>query len=150
VRFTDDELTTALNDKSQNVQRAARSALRLKSLYREKSKNRKVEECKNPPMSKKTEQEIIDESINSYVGETDDAQDFVLEAKDNITHVVHRNKHIGSIRDNGSNFSLFVVHSGYKDPQFLGVHKTKEDALKELGKFHNIKNPLNGRFSNVH
>lgn len=101
-------------------------------------------------MSKKTEQQIIAEAINFYVGETDDAQAVVLEAEGDVTRVLHRDRHVGSIRDNGSNFSLFVVASGYKDPQFLGIHKTHEDALKELGKFHNIRNLEKGKVHDVH
>jgi hypothetical protein len=103
-------------------------------------------------MSKKTEPQLIAEAINSIFNiDTDiDAGELILEAKGDVTKVIHNNRHLGSIRDNGDNsHTLFVVHSGYKNPQYMGVHKTQEDALKELGKFHNMKKPIKGKIHPV-
>ena len=95
-------------------------------------------------MTKKTDQQIIAEAIDAL----SDPVEVVLEAKGEVTKVVKGGTTLGHIRDNGGNFTLFVNGTGEKD-RYMGVHKTHDDALKELGRFHNMKGKIVGKLSPV-
>ena len=95
-------------------------------------------------MTKKSDQDIILEAIDALF----DPVEVILEAKGEVTKVVKGGTTLGHIRDNGGNFTLFVNGAGEKD-RYMGVHNTHDDALKELGRFHNMKGKIVGKSSPV-
>lgn len=136
-----DSMQKVLLGSQVHKERIERSADHLEHLHRLKAGVMSVveESVTTAICNDKSEHDILTDAMDTLLGYQDGQ--LICEKKGDVTMITHRDKNIGHVRHNGSNYSSFVVASGYKEPQYLGVHNSLEDAVAELAKFHNLKVP---------